>query len=896
LIVLAFCFLPRVFSQEIVLTGTVKDTSEQITLSNASIVLLKKQDSVFIASVRADKGGYFILRKLPQGEFLVMVTYPGYADYMDEVTIADRPIDLGSIDMTLKSKLLQEVIVTRKLGAIRIKGDTIEYKADSFYLASGATVEQLLKKLPGLQVDRNGKITAQGQTVQKILIDGEEFFSDDPTIVTRGLTADVVDKVQVYDKASEQAEFTGISDGKKTKTIDLKLKEERKNGYFGKLELGSNACRFWNNNVILNAFKGKRKFAAFGSMSSTGETGFGLQEGVDFGGSASDGGAGGGGDWGQGFPRGWSGGLHYSNRWLGDKMYLNSSYKYDKLNTEANGTARSQYILPDTLYFVNESGNSYSRTDNNSLNAMLNVQIDSFSSVMVHADGAVGYTTNLNSYYTESLDGLGNAVNNSRRFTSGDADKRAFNSSILWARKFRKPGRTISLFVHQGYGTDKSTGHLQADNQFFESQQWVADQLIDQQKLNDNITSGLDSRFAYTEPLSKRSLLQFDYSLISSNRRSKRTTLDKDSNGKYAVVVDSLSNDYRFNVLTNAAGITYRYAKSTRFNFSLGMNVSQAGYTRNDLGTDSATRYSFTNFFPQARLELGVGQGANLSFSYEGSTQAPSIDHVQPVTDNIDPLNIRVGNPALKQAFTHNVGLAYSSFKLLSERSIQAYARLSAVQNAFGEFNWVDSLGRRMYQPVNVNGNRQAQLLINYMRKIKKPGIMLGAALQMNTGRIVSFVNAVKNISNNYVFSIGPTLAYDKEKQFLFQFNYMLSLNSARSSVRSDIVTKYWTQSCTASATLFLPWKLELTNDWNIELRQKTGVFDRNNNMVRWNARLARKIFKNDAARIGLAGLDLLNQNLGLTRNITNNFISERTYSNIRRLFMLSFIWNFNKN
>ncbi len=165
---------------------------------------MKKQDSVLVTCTRTNNSGTFVLQKPAQGKFIFMATYPGYADYVDEIEIKNGNIDLGSIFMTLKSQLLEEVVVSRKLGAIRIKGDTIEYKADSFYLAAGATVESLLKKLPGIQVDRNGKITAQGETVQKVLVDGEEFFSDDPTIITRGLTADVVDKVQVYDKSSDR--------------------------------------------------------------------------------------------------------------------------------------------------------------------------------------------------------------------------------------------------------------------------------------------------------------------------------------------------------------------------------------------------------------------------------------------------------------------------------------------------------------------------------------------------------------------------------------------------------------------------------------------------------------------------------------------------------------------
>src|SRR5882724_8368457 len=255
------------YSQNSSIKGTVIDTSEKKILSNSVIALLRKSDSTLLNFTRSDKAGNFSISGMPQGTYILMITFPNYADYMDTINLKDNPsMDLGKINMTLKSQLLQEVIVSRKLGAIRIKGDTTEYKADSFYMKPGSTVEDLLKKLPGIQVDKDGKITAQGETVQKVLVDGEEFFSDDPTIATRGLTADVVDRVQVFDKKSDQATFTGIDDGQKTKTIDLKLKEDKKKGYFGKLEMGTDASNYWNGNGMLNAFKKKRKFSAFGIM------------------------------------------------------------------------------------------------------------------------------------------------------------------------------------------------------------------------------------------------------------------------------------------------------------------------------------------------------------------------------------------------------------------------------------------------------------------------------------------------------------------------------------------------------------------------------------------------------------------------------------------------------
>src|SRR5579864_8276151 len=224
----------------VLIKGKIKDTLENRTLSNASVLLLRQTDSILVQYTRADKAGNFSLSHIPPGHYLLLVTYPAYADYADSLIIRDTAdISLPPIALILKSKLLEEVVVNGSKGAIHIKGDTVEFRADSFHTQAGATVEDLLKKLPGIQVDRNGKITAQGEKVQKILVDGEEFFGDDPTLVTQNLRADMVDKVQVFDKKSDQAAFTGIDDGQRSKTINLKLKNDKKMGYFGRVTAGA---------------------------------------------------------------------------------------------------------------------------------------------------------------------------------------------------------------------------------------------------------------------------------------------------------------------------------------------------------------------------------------------------------------------------------------------------------------------------------------------------------------------------------------------------------------------------------------------------------------------------------------------------------------------------------
>jgi hypothetical protein len=915
LVVLFIISIP-VFAQDAAIKGTVIDTSEKRNLSNTVIALLRPADSVLVRFTRSNKDGNFTLPKLPPGKFIMMITRPAYADYFDRVEVAPgATVDLGKVAMILKSQLLQEVVVQHKLGAIRIKGDTTEYIADSFKVAAGATVEDLLKKLPGIQVDKDGKITAQGESVQKVLVDGEEFFSDDPTIATRGLTADAVSKVQTFDKKSDQAEFTGIDDGQKTKTINLQLKEDKKKGYFGKVEAGSDFNKYWNNNLMFNAFKGKRKLSAYGIMSNSGKTGLDWEEGANYGGASPEVGSddaggtfmylnggddefGGGNYWGEGLPKGWNGGLHYSNKWNGDKIHFNGGYKYNKLNTEAEGYTFSQNKLKNSILYTNEHGNSYRSRDRNQIQGLYEIQIDSFSSLKITVQGSKGNSYSHNEFNQESLNANGDTLSLIDRTTDVDADKKNFNSTLLWKQKFRKQGRTLSLSARQNYTENASTGIYGSHNYYLSKGTIDSVKILDQQKLIDNKSSLVNARISYTEPLNKRSLLEFNYSIDNNRRQSGITTLEKINGSKeYENVVDSLSNEYSFNVLTQSGGINYRYAKPKKISLSFGMNVSNAAYTRKDLKKDSSIGYSFRNFYPQANLTWTMGRNGNLRFQYNGSTHAPSIDQIQPIQDVTDQMNIREGNPDLKQAFRHNMSLRYNNYKFLSERGIYAGVNYNATQNDFSSVNIIDTLtGKRTTRPVNVNGNYRTNAWLGYDQKIKKPGIRVGVEAEFNINHNSNYIGEELNENNSYTFGAGPRFGYEKEKKFEIWINTRFNRNISKSSLRSDLVTKYWTQDHNIDARVYLPWKLEIGTNCNFNIRQKTSVFEKNNNSIRWNARIDRKLFKNDVARLRLSANDILDQNIGFNRNINNNFISERTYNTIRRNFMLSFIWNFSKN
>jgi len=434
---LLFCISISATAQSSRISGSIADTSEKKLLGNGSVLLVRPTDSILVGHARTNASGGFQLT-VPPGRYIILVTYPSYADYVDTLNLKDTgAVVLPAIGMVLKSKLLETVVVSGSKGAVRIKGDTTEFNADSFKTQAGASVEDLLKKLPGIQVDKNGKITAQGEAVKKVLVDGEEFFGDDPTLVTQNLRADMVDKVQVYDKKSDQATFTGIDDGQRDKTINLKLKNDKKLGYFGRVTGGVGTDGYYDEQLMVNYFKKKEKVSAYGILSNTGKTGLNWNERDSYGqsifgnadvdqntGSVSldlpgihdelD-------TWsgqyeGQGFPSVKTGGLHFNNKWADDNISLNGNYKFLQLNVAGNSSTNTETILPDSVFYNNQRQTFKNQITRHTLDGTYEVKFDSTSSLKIQATGGTDHKTTFNQYHSEYLASDSSLVNQNDRY------------------------------------------------------------------------------------------------------------------------------------------------------------------------------------------------------------------------------------------------------------------------------------------------------------------------------------------------------------------------------------------------------------------------------------------------------------------------------------------------
>jgi hypothetical protein len=912
---LIFCLVISLSTtaQKNAIKGSVTDTLNKQNLQKATISLLRSKDSVLIQFTRSTQNGDFVLENNFIGKFIILVTYPTYADYYDTVSLqANGVVDLGLVKLTTKAHLLSDVTVVQKIAAVRMKGDTLVYKADSFKVKEGASVEELLKKFPGIQVDKSGNITAQGTKVEKVLVDGEEFFGDDPTIATKNLSASMVNEVQVFDKKSDQATFTGIDDGSTTRTINLKLKDDAKKGWFGKAELASNGNERWNNSLMANSFKKKRKFSVYGITSSTGKTGLDWTERGQFGESENnnmtitdDGGmymSWGGGDgfdnpnyWGEGIPKSWSAGINYSNKFKKDQQSLNGSYKYGKIINEGFGSTLSQSILPDTLFFNNDRRTIFGNKDRHSLNGSFDWLVDSFFSVKTTITASKGTQVGSSIFYSESLNAFNQFVNKSNRINNSNADNQSFKATILFRKKFKKNGRTLSLNIEQSMNQSDGTSFLYAVNDFYNKSGVInVSDTTDQQKLNNSTNNILMGKLAFTEQLMKDLTLELSYGLKNNQSKNKLLSYDKNIDGNYSLLNNQFSNDFDFRILTNQVGSMIRLNKK-KITFSAGGDITFANFKQQDLIKDTLYTYQFTNFFPKANFTYKFNANKRINFNYNGNTRQPTIQELQPLANNNNPLFIQVGNPNLKQEFNHRLNISFNNYQVLKNRGFNIGANGSFIDNAIRNSMVTDSTGKTISQSVNANGNYNYSAYIGFNTKLPKLDMYFYTNYSYNFSNNVSIVNTLKNETGNDRHSISFNLSKDVEEKYNFWMYTSFNYNISSSSIRPENNTQFWTINGGAELNIQLPWKLELNNNIDVELRQKTPLFSGNNNVTIWNAYIAKKILKNDKSQLRLSAFDILNQNRGYSRNISSTMLTENNFNQLAQYFTLSFIWNFSK-
>jgi hypothetical protein len=909
--ILFFCSF-SVFSQKINLSGVLTDGSEKTPVNNSVVALLTPIDSVLYKFTRSDKKGNFNLKNVKAGSYILMTAHSQYADYVDAITVKENEKNMGTIALISKIKLLKEVII--KSGSIRIKGDTTSYRAGDFKVSANANVEELLKKLPGIQVDKNGTIKAMGETVEKVLVDGEEFFGDDPGMAVKNLRADAVKEVQVFDKKSDQAEFTGIDDGNTKKTINLKLKEDKKKGYFGKIDAANgpltNVDSRYNSNLMFSDFKGKRKLSAFLLNGNTGQDGLSWQDSEKFGGrendinmSMDDDGnvnyewTGGNNDeepnvnTENGFIKNTNAGLQYSNKW-NDKQTLNLSPKYNKQIYTNNNSRHTQTQVGETQLNENRSTVSNVNRSNFKLNATYDVKLDSVNSLK--------FTAKTNFYNTDS-DEFTNGIttgdkgllkNKQEKTFTTNSDKESLSASILFKHKFAKARRTFSVNSSWNTLSTDSNNFLKSSNESYDGGVFSSRDDVDQNKIGEKTNQNLALNLSYTEPIGKKFAMQFAYQVTYNTGDSNYLTYDySDVTGKYDLVVHSLSNQFKQTITTNKPNIKLSY-NAKKITYSFGSGFGFTSFDLLDQTLNNQYKRSYTNFFPTANFSYKYKSNSNLRFSYQGATRQPTIDQLQPLRNNQDFFNQTLGNPDLKQSFTNSVNISQNSYSILTESQFYQGIYFRTTTNLISYNKDIDpESAKTISKPINTNGNFSGSFYFGYGFKVKKIDLRIHLNPSINYNKSILSINSKINNSNTLNSAFTVYLNKSKEKKYDFSLSNTFS-NNRSSTSQNDVIKSFNTNNLNLDIGVYFREKWKLSTDYNLNARQKTTDFQTNLTNQLWNARLQRT-FKNDEFTAYILVRDILNQNIGVNRNIYENTISEERNDRLKRYAMIGFTWNF---
>ncbi|MES2003525.1 MAG: TonB-dependent receptor [Bacteroidota bacterium] len=907
LLALCFCFVfSSVNAQSIPVKGSVTDTISKTALHNAVIYIKNPKDSSLVKYTRANEKGGFDFGHLTPGRYVIVVTYPNYVDWIDTVEVTATTPLIIPVALNTKAHILQEVIVRQTIAPIRIKGDTTEYLADSFHVKPGATVEDLLKVMPGISVNSKGEITTQGQKVQKVLVDGDEFFGDDPTMATQNLNAKDVAKVQVFDKKSDQATLTGIDDGTKQKTVNLILKEDAKKGYFGSVTAGSDFNKYYQSKLTASRFTSTLKAGVLVTADRTGRNGMNWEEMQDYGSISSTVENGnvmfmweGDDDFDsygqQGIPENLQAAAMLNKKFGKLKNSTANNFSYNRLNLAGDGYTTTKYILPDTVYFNNQSRSNISSKWKENFSTKNEFNLDSLTTLTINARVSHGKNSSVGLQTGEYLTGSGATVNTSNRTNTSNGDNNSNKADIFLRRKLNKAG-TRSLTLSTGINTNESSsdGFLLNKTDFYTNGVVTSQQVIDQRKINSSESKSVQALASYIEPLSKKMSLNLNYTFNTNNSVQDTRSYEK-TNGKYDSLNLLFSNHYRFINTSHRGGFAFNYV-TKKITAKAGLAVQDLSLQQTNMYKDSSYARSFTNYFPTANIRWKFSSSGNIYFNYSGNTQQPSLMQLQPIQNNNDPLNIVIGNQNLKPAFNHSIYFNVSDFKVLTSRNIWGYGNISFTENGFSNKSTVDISGRRTTQTVNVNGNYSYYTGFSISRQMKFIKMDISFDPRISGSRNMSFVNGLENITKSIRPSMGVGVRKYIEKKMSFDISYTLGFNHSTSSINTGAVTEYWTQGvdCYFDYKFKKGWNFNTNISYNY--RQKLTPTDKNNVTTVWNANVEKRLFKKQDITAIFTINDILNQRIGFNRDITSNYVSENTYTTVQRYAMLSLRWKFNKN
>jgi len=723
----------------------------------------------------------------------------------------------------------------------------------------------------------------------------------------------MVDKVQLYDKKSDQATFTGMDDGVKTKTINIKLKEDKKNGLFGAVNGNIGTNGYYEGQLMVNKFRANQKFSAYATAANDGRIGLGFSEANKLGAGNGDvqfvdGGISitttGRDDLdsfsgyfnGKGLPVATSGGVHYDNKFNNDKETFNTNYKIGAITVTGATTTIAQQTLPGGIVtnFSNENFNNYAFRQK--LDATYSVKLDTTATLKISADATFKNFRVDNSYIT-STDSTGILLNNGNRSVINHGDQRIFDATALYTKKFKKVGRTLSWSLGEAYNNNQTEGYLNSEIDFYNKTTGKKDssQNINQYKTTNSLSSVLNSNITYSEPVSKHAAVLFNYGLGINNSSTDRLSFNQSAPGVYDALDNTYSNNYKFNQYTNQLGAIFNY-KTNKMIFNAGTKASGVNFKQVDEFTGDELKRNFINWAPQASLQYKFSQYKTFYANYNGSTTQPTIEQIQPVLVNTDPLNITLGNAGLRPSFSNRFFMYYNNYQVISGQSVYINANYSNTINAIVN-NTIESAGKTITKYVNLGGQApyDYSVYLNMGRKVKPlADIQVGVNASASGDVSYSYINNALDVSNSHTYSAGLSLYKYVQKKYDLSVRGGPSYNFSTMSLQPEANNNAAGFNSSGRFDLYLPLQFGAGSDVNYTYSAATQTFSAEYKTI-WNAYIFKAFRKDESFKISFSVNDLLNQNSNFTRGISGNTTTQTNTTGIKRFFMLSIIWDFTK-
>ncbi|HWB94593.1 MAG TPA: TonB-dependent receptor [Puia sp.] len=740
-------FVTRSYSQSKVkgfVSGTLVDTTggKQTPMGNATVSVTPiGGDSTDAEYTVSDKRGDFTVRGITAGHYRLLITYEGYKAIDRRFSISDSGsmVNFNTLYMQHSDGMLEAAIVQRP--PMGIKKDTTEYNAGMFATKPNAVAEDLLKKMPGMSVDNSGNITHAGEKVQRVLVDGKRFFSDDPKLATRNLPPDIIDKIQVFDDLSDQSKFTGFDDGNRVKTINIVTKKNSRKGYFGKFVGSGGTNEDYDESINLHRFNGNSQMSLLGQGNDINKQNFTPQDIFgNIGGGGRRGGGGGGGrsisastsPQSNGVTTVWAGGLNYRNTFGTDPNHstdVYGSYFYNfqhvvLTQTDSAISPVQSETSPDSALIT--SGNSYnvSRIANHRIYLNVESRIDSNNSLIFRPNITIQKSTPGGSSFSQEYDNHGNLVNVLNGRTS--SENSGFNigsTNLQFRHRFAKPWRTLSVDVNTTANVNNGTGYNYSVNQFFPSplvKNYYVDTL--NQFYNDSLHSWtITPTVSYTEPLSKNQILQLTYYHNYSNSKTINNTYDySDATKSYSQYDYLFSNSYKFTSNADNVALAWR-TQRRKYNLSVGSGIQWTQFNSINTTKGITVDHSYVNYTPTVNFSYQFNNTSHLRLNYSGRTGTPSPAQLQPLTTTSDSVNFQEGNPALKPQFTHSLRVLYANFNPANQRVIFATLNASTIVNDIQSVVYRNAKGGQVSTYTNLNGTYNVSGFFNYGFPLRRP-------------------------------------------------------------------------------------------------------------------------------------------------------------------------------